>query len=388
MKKGIIVEHNRRYTIVMDKYGMFHKAIPIKEKEIGMETYYQPKKKSWFLSFFFINGPKWKIAPMILICLLLISPLYIWIAQDEEAYAVVNIDINPSIKIMIDEDYQVLETEAMNKDADKLLKDIDIRDHTITSLTDQLIELSQTELGLKKGRPVLMAVSYYNQVADHKFEEKLDQHYQQLGYKVAIYEVTEELRAQAETDHVSMNQLTAEQIKNTNNSEVTNLTSEDNGTSSSLDQEEKELIQNYYSKDEEEKDETSVNEKESGSSESIKDPKVLPVQANERAKEKAVIHDKKKNQDHETKEPEKNKVKESHGQKVSGKARKSQVQNDKKKVKKNHGQRMSKGVKKTNKPSSNQRQKLKGKKSKEHKWHHSFNRNDTRQMKKANHPGR
>ncbi|WP_058308325.1 anti-sigma-I factor RsgI family protein [Gracilibacillus massiliensis] len=392
MKKGIIVEHNKRYTIVMDKNGMFHKAIPIKEKEIGMETYYQPKKKSWFLSLFFIGGPKWKIAPMILICLLLLSPMYIWIAEDEEAYAVVNIDINPSIKVMIDEDYQVLEMEAMNKDADQLLKNMDLKGHTITSLTDELIEFSQNELGLNKDRPVLMAVSYYDNQAENKqFEEKIDEYYQQLGYKVAIYEVAEELRTQAETDHISMNQLTAEQINNSDNSEVTNLSSENNNTSSSLDDEEKELIQNYYNKDEEEekKDDHSVEEDQSDASESSKEPKVLPVQANERSQEKKAVNGEvKENHGQKVKESAKNQEKQKHGQEVSEKAKnkekKGQGSQAKKTLKKdNHGQRVSKEAKKKKKPNFNKQHKLNDKKTKEdHKGNHNSNKHIN------NHPGK
>lgn len=217
----MIVEHKKRYSIVMDKNGVFHKVRPIKEKQVGMEALYQPKGRVKGSNLSVIRDVKWKIASMVVICLLFISPIYIWLTE-EEAYAVINIDINPSLNIMIDDNYRVLDVKAINEDAETLLKNIELKNQTITSFTDEIIERTRMEFGTARDRPVLFAVSYfYDHHEEDLFEAKLNQHYQQKGYPVAIYEVPEELRIQAEKDQISMNRLTAESIDHSKKAEVT-----------------------------------------------------------------------------------------------------------------------------------------------------------------------
>ncbi|GAE93369.1 hypothetical protein JCM21714_2447 [Gracilibacillus boraciitolerans JCM 21714] len=279
MKKGMIVEHKKRYSIVMDKNGVFHKVRPIKEKQVGMEALYQPKGRVKGSNLSVIRDVKWKIASMVVICLLFISPIYIWLTE-EEAYAVINIDINPSLNIMIDDNYRVLDVKAINEDAETLLKNIELKNQTITSFTDEIIERTRMEFGTARDRPVLFAVSYfYDHHEEDLFEAKLNQHYQQKGYPVAIYEVPEELRIQAEKDQISMNRLTAESIDHSKKAEVTKqLSSEKKKSTSSLDEEEIELIQNYYNKNEEE--ETSINQMEQKESANNEGKNVTRTQEN------------------------------------------------------------------------------------------------------------
>lgn len=275
----MIVEHKKRYSIVMDKNGVFHKVRPIKEKQVGMEALYQPKGRVKGSNLSVIRDVKWKIASMVVICLLFISPIYIWLTE-EEAYAVINIDINPSLNIMIDDNYRVLDVKAINEDAETLLKNIELKNQTITSFTDEIIERTRMEFGTARDRPVLFAVSYfYDHHEEDLFEAKLNQHYQQKGYPVAIYEVPEELRIQAEKDQISMNRLTAESIDHSKKAEVTKqLSSEKKKSTSSLDEEEIELIQNYYNKNEEE--ETSINQMEQKESANNEGKNVTRTQEN------------------------------------------------------------------------------------------------------------
>ncbi|WP_208589910.1 anti-sigma-I factor RsgI family protein [Gracilibacillus suaedae] len=329
MKKGIIVEHKSRFTIVMDKDGVFHKAIPMKEKDIGMETLYQPKESIWQSFFLFFKGEpiKWQIVPMVLICLLLISPLYIWVA-DEKAYAVVSIDINPSLNITIDKNYHVLDVEPMNDDAKQLMDNLEVKNRTITSLTDEIINMITLDKAEQDaGRPVLMAVSYLDgDKQDHHFEDDLGSYYQQLGYQVAVYEVSEEFRTQAEAEHVSMNELTAQSLEVSEGSDVKQVATENDTPKSSLNTEERELIENFYNHNEQDQeeeatqeeieiDETKQEENEEGieetnqgqSKKETNDPVILPANASERAKEQISTNNDKK--------------KDNIGQKVSEKAK-------------------------------------------------------------------
>ncbi|QGH35778.1 hypothetical protein GI584_17735 [Gracilibacillus salitolerans] len=353
MKKGLIVEHKSRYTIVMDKDGVFHKAIPMKEKEIGMETFYQLKESVWQSFFMGFKGIfKWKIVPMVLTCLLLLSPLYIWVA-DDKAYAVVSIDINPSLNITIDEQYQVLNVEPMNDDAEQLMDNLEVKNHTITSLTDEILDKVTLDSGTVADRPVLMAVSYYDEEQqDHHFEDELGSYYQQLGYQVAIYEVSKELRTQAETEHLSMNELTAQSLGTSVGSEVKQLSSENDTPKPSLDTEEKELIENFYNHNEQEQEEEAIQEEieideteqeenvedieETNQGESKKeknDPTVLPVNASERAKEQKTTNNDRKKDNHGQKVSEEaKKKKDDDGQKLSTEGKKKKQTQKKQKA--------------------------------------------------------
>ncbi|UOQ46744.1 hypothetical protein MUN88_11595 [Gracilibacillus caseinilyticus] len=248
MKKGIVVEHRSRYTIVMDKHGVFHKAVPIKQIEIGMETFFHEKKSFWHQFCMFFKGSNWKIVPMALICLLLLSPLYILVTEDQ-AYAVVSIDINPSLNVTIDENYRIIDVDPINDDAKQLMKSLEMENHTITSLTDEIFETIKQNGGeFETGHPMLMAVSFYNGEADEQFEAQLNNHFQSLGYQVAIYEVPEAFRTEAESEHVSMNELAAKTITAGSDSDenADKVGSEGDISTSSIDADEKQIIENYY----------------------------------------------------------------------------------------------------------------------------------------------
>ncbi|MFD2655068.1 anti-sigma factor domain-containing protein [Gracilibacillus thailandensis] len=366
MKKGIIVEHKSRYTIVMDKDGVFHKAIPMKEKDIGMETLYQQKQSIWQSFFLFFKGPiKWQLVPMVLICLLLISPLYIWVA-DEKAYAVVSIDINPSMNITIDENYHVLDVEPMNEDAEQLMDNLEVKNRTITSLTDEILNIITMDREEPEAdRPVLMAVSYIDEEKqDHHFEDELGSYYQHLGYQVAIYEVSEELRTQSELEHVSMNELTAQSLEVSGGSDVKQVATENDTPKTSLNTEERELIENFYNHNKQDQEEEATQEEieideteheeneedieetnEGESKKETNDPVILPANASERAKEQISTNNGKKKDNNGKKVSEKNKAKKNDngkGQKSKSKS-KGKKQNHNKQHDKSHRDKKSKG---------------------------------------------
>ncbi|MGN8644734.1 anti-sigma-I factor RsgI family protein [Gracilibacillus sp. HCP3S3_G5_1] len=396
MKKGIIVEHKLRYTIVMDKDGVFHKAIPMKEKEIGMETFYRLKESFWQSFFIFFKGAlMWKIIPMVLMCLLLLSPLYIWVS-DNKAYAVVSIDINPSLNITIDEKYHVLDIDPINDDAEKLMDNLEVKNHTITSLTDKIIEIVSTESEQKEAdHPILMAVSYYNEQQDKHIEDELVNYYQQLGYQVAIYEVSEEFRKIAETEHTSMNELTAQALNKNIGVDEKQLSSDNVLPQLSLNNKDRELIVNFYNHDEKEgeaiqeeaeseQQEMMEDIEENGDNEVLKKetdkPAILPTNTSNRSsKQKTIDNDKrsnekkknelaqKENKDKAKKVKKEAKIKkENHGQLVSEKA-KSKKGNKGEKVKKEKKNRHKHDKKNNKEKKKHDNKKQNKQKNKKHK---------------------
>ncbi|UOQ86680.1 anti-sigma-I factor RsgI family protein [Gracilibacillus salinarum] len=387
MKKGIVVEHRSRYTIVMDKHGVFHKAVPIKQIEIGMETFFHEKKSFWHQVCMLFKGSRWKIAPMALVCLLLLSPLYILVTEDQ-AYAVVSIDINPSLNVTIDENYRIIDVDPINDDAKQLMQSLNVENHTITSLTDEILDaIKQTGGELETGRPMLMAVSFYNGKADEQFEAQLNNHFQSLGYQVAIYEVPEALRTEAESEHVSMNELAAKTITAGSDSDdnVDTVDSEKDISASSIDEDEKQIIENYYN---ENKADTTETDDESTGTTQEKQTEVEDMDATAKQEEVviSVPESKSDEEEQEQKKQEEEQKDEKQLEKAKEKAQKQQ-EKAKEKAEKQQEKQEEKWRKQQEKEEKKRQQQTKKQSKKEKDFSEKenyFNNNKSDQWKKRN----
>ncbi|GAB2534057.1 anti-sigma-I factor RsgI family protein [Gracilibacillus alcaliphilus] len=245
MKKGIIVEHRSHYTIIMDNEGMFHKAEPIQEKDIGVETAYQPKTFPLDAFFVFLKRGRWTLLSMVLICLLCISPLYLLLDRNE-AYAVVSLDVHPSLTIKVDENYKVLDVMAMNKVAQDVVQQLETKGKTLITYTDDLLTYLETQDNMSPPASLLMAFSYYGERNGRGWQENIKQHYQDYSYPVVIYEVSEKLRKKAENESISMNQAVADLLAAEEAAEIQPVFLEQEDSNLFLNQEQKELIKNFY----------------------------------------------------------------------------------------------------------------------------------------------
>lgn len=206
MKKGLIVEHRRRYTIVLAKNGVFYKAKPLHDKQIGEDVLFEEmmKKKS------FIRFPKIAMIPVIVLVILMISPLYLWLANDK-VYAVISIDINPSLNVMVDKDYRVLEIRANNEDGQQVLQDLELKEKTLEEITTNILQYVKTNFAIEEDAPVLVAVSYTDveNASDTVVNEMNDQ-IEELGFQGTVYQAAEDWRIQSEEQEVSMNMIAHE----------------------------------------------------------------------------------------------------------------------------------------------------------------------------------
>ncbi|WP_066191827.1 MULTISPECIES: anti-sigma-I factor RsgI family protein [Gracilibacillus] len=245
MKKGIIVEHRPFYTIIMDREGVFHKAEPIREKDIGVETIYKPKPSRVRSFFMMFQDHKWRWLPMALVCLLIISPLYLLLGKNE-TYAVISIDINPSLNIKINQNYEVLEAVPMNKSAEEMLKQIDIQGKSLTAFTDDMLDYLPAHQENAVPYSLLMAISYFDEKDNPAFQEAFHQHLQKLGYSTAIYEVSDQLRRMAEKEYISMNKVVANLLKTNETDAIQPVSVDQEDSALFLSKEKQELIKNFY----------------------------------------------------------------------------------------------------------------------------------------------
>ncbi|MFC4386775.1 hypothetical protein ACFOZ1_03020 [Gracilibacillus marinus] len=247
MKKGIIVEQKRRYTIVMDRTGMFHKAKKLHAHEVGEEVGYEILAGRYDVFFLFFKRHQMKFVTMVALCLLIFTPFYIW-SEDEETFAIVSMDINPSINITIDQSFDVLEILPMNKDAIKIVNQLQLDNRTLPELSEEIIELARRDFQIEEDAPILMAVSY---VGDNSNSEQtvvvteLESFFLKKSYDVAIYEVPDEIREQAEEEQVSLNAVAANELDE-NSPSFSKKGTESAEALPELDEEERELIYHFY----------------------------------------------------------------------------------------------------------------------------------------------
>lgn len=237
--------------IVVDRQGIFHKAKSIKESEIGAEVVFEKKESKWS-SFLVLSKKKnVRIATMGLLCLLIVIPSFFW-PSNNKAYAIVSLDINPSVNIEIDQEHRIIDIHPMNDDAETLVKNLEFENKTLTDITDEIIAQSRQQYELENDFPILMAVSFLEEGNDSTLlVHELENYFTDKQYHIAVYEVSKTLRARAEKENISLNQMTAQELedegtivisseKNSGDSENTQLTLPD------LDEDERELIYNFY----------------------------------------------------------------------------------------------------------------------------------------------
>ncbi|QDP39632.1 anti-sigma-I factor RsgI family protein [Radiobacillus deserti] len=239
MNKGVVVKHHFRYTIVLRRDGSFVKAKPIKEKSVGAEVTYEEKEAHKLGSLFLAKPAAGiRLLAMVMVLLLIASPLYLWNAQDK-AYAYVSIDINPSVELEVNKDMEVISIHAVNDDAKSLISMLgDWKGKPIDQITGQIVQISKKENWLSEEKTVLIGISYEESGEKEAHVTKvLDEYFKKDALlTVAIFEVPPSIRAQAQEQKKSMNEVMAASLPSLTKSELANQ----------MDDKEREIIRTYF----------------------------------------------------------------------------------------------------------------------------------------------
>ncbi|MFD2924434.1 anti-sigma factor domain-containing protein [Halobacillus naozhouensis] len=242
MRKGIVMEQSRAYTIVMTNDGTFHKAKLLKRAEVGMEVYFRPTvaKHRGFTQLFMLR--KVKFAAVTLALLIAFFPAYLWYGSNK-AYAYVNIDMNPSVELKLNKRMEVIDVIPLNEDAEVLLSKLENWQHDPASeVTFDMITLSQKLGYINNQNQVLIGVSYVNK-HDEDFSAKIESYLakQSFNLSIASYNVPSQMRKQAKKEKVSVNELMADSLSEAKNEASAKVT---------VEADDKAIIQSYYNKSE------------------------------------------------------------------------------------------------------------------------------------------
>ncbi|MFC2947914.1 anti-sigma-I factor RsgI family protein [Virgibacillus sediminis] len=246
MPKGIVMEHNRKYTIVLTRDGAFQKAAPMKDTVEGTEVVFEPLEEPERLKLK-PGLPSVRLLAIASILLLLLLPAY-FLVEAEKSYAYVNLAINPNIELEIGEKFQVREIRAMNEDARDIVEELTgYRDEKLEEVISRIIEQGKQAGFFHQGeeRNMLIGISY---ISEQREEPSLHQNIEQfitdeeLTWNIAAFQVPLDWHKTAEQENRSMNEIMADALQK--QEEVP----ED--TADSLSEKEIEIIHSYYSKNE------------------------------------------------------------------------------------------------------------------------------------------
>lgn len=233
MKKGIVMEQHRRYTIIMTREGTFLKTIPIKDAAIGAEVSYNGFKTG---APTVITIPT-RLLVIVLVLVLLLVPFYL--AMDKnETYAYVNVDVNPSIELAIDENLDVDSIRPINKDATKLVNELTgYQDTQLEKVISMIMKKSEEAERINEGKNMLVGFSYMNKESNNN---PISDNLKQLSAKdpdweIVTFRVPKDVRDTARKEDKSMNEI---MVKTMMESSVQ--------PTNSINEKEKEIIHTFY----------------------------------------------------------------------------------------------------------------------------------------------
>ncbi|SDX48274.1 anti-sigma factor domain-containing protein [Salimicrobium album] len=219
MKKGVVLEHKVRSTIVFTSEGEFVKARKIPDAKVGEEAFYE-KKPGFSLNW--MPPKKFSAFAIVLAFLLAFVPAYLWYGNDK-TYAYVNIDINPSFEAKINRELEVISLEAADDEAQVIIKNMEEWEgKKLAAVTSQLCEAVNGD-GASGEENVLLGISYLAGKEELEISKNVRQFLAQEeeAYEAAVYTVPSKWKEEAEKVGKTVNSLVNERI--TASEEVTEI---------------------------------------------------------------------------------------------------------------------------------------------------------------------
>lgn len=166
MRRGIIVEKNRKFVTLLTPDGQFLKAKNDRRSyEIGEEIMLPSEsrmgRRASFFDFLKLRPFKMGIVTMtaIMLFIFIILPVF----SNNKAYAYMTIDINPSVEMALNSDYEVIELTPLNDEGKKVVNDIDDWEKTdFKKVIDDIITDCSEHGYVKKSKEILISTVYEN----------------------------------------------------------------------------------------------------------------------------------------------------------------------------------------------------------------------------------
>ncbi|WP_281976108.1 anti-sigma-I factor RsgI family protein [Halobacillus litoralis] len=252
MRKGIVMEQQHEYMVVMTNDGRFHRAENLAHAEVGMEVHFKTYSEHKVLRRWtqVLRNNHTKVAVMAIVFLLAFFPVYSWYGSNQ-AYAYMNIDINPSVELELNDQMQVLNITAQNAEAKEIVSELKgWKKKDASEVTFDVIHLSNEKGYVNSENQVLIGFSYLHSEYDQEYSEEIENYLleQSTNMTIATFLVPDEIRKQARDQKATVNETLAERLREEQS---------ETGTGSvpvSVEDDDKEIIQSFYNEESSQED--------------------------------------------------------------------------------------------------------------------------------------
>ncbi|MBY6050620.1 anti-sigma factor domain-containing protein [Cytobacillus firmus] len=207
MKTGIIMEINERFLTLLTPEGEFLRARKQDQAyAIGQEIAFFPielknGKLSRPLSIFRLSRGKGLMAAAFAMMLVFVS--FLPYLQNDEVYAYMSIDVNPSIELGVNQEYQVVELIPYNEEGKLIIQNIKSwKRNSIHEVADKILLQIKKQGYFKENKDIVIAAVYteQNKEADERIQKELadiKQAAQKEQLEVTLLEASKEEREAA-----------------------------------------------------------------------------------------------------------------------------------------------------------------------------------------------
>lgn len=139
MQKGLCIELNDEYSIFIGPNGEFVHGKPARETAVGEESYFYPKQE--------VAAKKRKAAKPVwapVVAFLAVAVLFLSVLlPEQEAFAYIQVQVNPGVELGIDEQYEVVSIRELNEDGRMLIEELgEWEHHSLGEVLDEVVDLS------------------------------------------------------------------------------------------------------------------------------------------------------------------------------------------------------------------------------------------------------
>ncbi|MFI8861960.1 anti-sigma factor domain-containing protein [Bacillus velezensis] len=207
MRRGIIVEKNKKFVTLLTPDGQFlktkndHRTCEIGE-EITFEGETRMGRRASFFDFLKLRPFKLGVFTMtaIILFILILLPVF----SDNKAYAYMTLDINPSIEMALNSKYEVIELTPLNHDAKQVISDIgDWKSSDFKEVINNIITDCSKHGYVKESKEILISTVY----------ENTDDNTYKKGVKKQLADMTEKYKGTYQVQSLESDMETREKAK-------------------------------------------------------------------------------------------------------------------------------------------------------------------------------
>lgn len=205
MNKGIIMEINKNYAIVLNQQGVMEKIQSKENMKMGQKIFYFEDDIVKSTIKLHSHSSFMKIFGSIAALFLIVFTFFFNTATNNKVYAVVSLDINPSIQIEADSNQKIIRVDGINADG-KSIDFSDVKGENIDDGIEKIKEKLVEKNYLDNNKEVLVAFAFVQNDGNSNYEEEVKDAIQSTfkSEKITYVKADKDDVEQAKTEGISL----------------------------------------------------------------------------------------------------------------------------------------------------------------------------------------